>query len=146
MDKLSIGQLATAAEVGIETIRYYEREGLITAAGRTAGNYRYFDHKEVQRLQFIRRAQQLGFKLAECRSLLDLQEGGSRVQVRQLASRHLADIQARIADLQRMQAILSQALADCSGKGSTADCPIISAIQAGAPAAARVLKELPDHV
>ena len=146
MDKLSIGQLATAAEVGIETIRYYEREGLITAAGRTAGNYRYFDHKEVQRLQFIRRAQQLGFKLAECRSLLDLQEGGSRAQVRQLASRHLTDIQARIADLQRMQAILGQALADCPGTGATADCPIISAIQAGGPAAAKVFKELPDHV
>ncbi len=126
---LTIGKLAQAAGVGVETIRYYEREGILPPAERTAANYRMYSPAAVARLRFVLRAKTLGFSLAEIRNLLALQAGGDRGAVRALAQAHLQDIEARIKDLLAMRAVLATAVADCDGHGAVDGCPIIDAIQ-----------------
>lgn len=126
---LTIGKLADAAGVSVETIRFYEREGVLPAAQRTASNYRVYDQAAVARLRFVSRAKTLGFSLAEIRTLLQLQDGGDRADVRAIAQQHLDDIDARLADLTAMRGVLADAVARCQGHGPVASCPIVHAIQ-----------------
>ena len=132
--KLTIGALAKLAAVGIDTVRFYERRGLLPTPNRTNAGYRLYDQDTVARIHFIRRAKRLGFTLDEIKTLLRLQDqGGTKAEVRDLTKHKLAEIDTRIDDLERMRAVLQQLARSCSGKGNADSCPIIEAI-AGSPA------------
>jgi len=124
------GQLARRCNVGPETIRFYERRGLIPEAPRSRAGYRRFGGEAVKRLVFIRRAKSLGFSLPEIGELLSLHDrpDGDRARVKELTESKLTEIEAKIADLQRMRATLSELAEQCSGHGPVSDCPIIDAI------------------
>ena len=127
---MTIGQVATQADVHVETIRYYQRLGLVGEPPRPLGGIRHYDEKTVARLRFIKRAQQLGFALDEVRNLLALEDGQSCRETRALAEKKLTVIDARLADLRRMQKLLKSLIAECdSGKRSRA-CPIIATLTA----------------
>ena len=127
---MNIGQLARQAGVPIDTVRYYERQQLLPTARRTPGGYRLFNESDLTRLQFIRRAKALGFNLEEIGELLALsdQRGQDMAQVRDAAVHRLADIEQRIAELQRMQAALKVLVDACPGHGEMAQCPILAAL------------------
>jgi MerR family mercuric resistance operon transcriptional regulator len=127
---LTIGQLARQAGVGVETIRFYEREGLLAEPARLPSGYRQYPPDTVDRVRFIRQAQRLGFTLRESKELLDLRDDplAGREDVRGRATAKLADIDARIADLRAMRAELGRLVAACDGRGSAAGCPIIDTI------------------
>lgn len=133
---LTRGQLARMCGVGPETIRFYERRGLIPEAPRSSDGYRRFGPEAVDRLVFIRRAKALGFSLPEIGELLALHDepGGDRARVKQMTESKLDEIDAKVADLVRMRAALSELAAQCSGRGAVEGCPIIEAL-ADAPAA-----------
>ena len=128
--RLTIGALARLAGVGAETLRHYERLGLLEPAERTASSYRLYDRAALQRLQFIRRAQALGFSLAQIGELLALhaRPAADMGAVRAIAAQRLDDIDTKIADLQRMKAGLQQLVDACPGHGPGADCPILAAL------------------
>ncbi|MDX1609855.1 MAG: MerR family DNA-binding protein [Halofilum sp. (in: g-proteobacteria)] len=127
--RLTIGRLARAAEVGVETIRFYEREGLLPEPARTASGYRQYPPEAVARLEFVRRAKQLGFSLAEIRELLALDRpDGDRARVKAIADHKLAEIDQRIEQLRRMRAALAELDRQCSGHGPVEGCPIIEAL------------------
>lgn len=125
---LTIGALAQAAGVHVETIRYYQRLGLVAQPARPAGGVRRYDERTVARLRFIRRAQQLGFSLDEVRQLLRLEHGGQCEATRRLAEARLAQVETRIALLARMRRELRRLIADCTGVGRAPHCPIIDAL------------------
>ncbi len=128
---LSIGQLAKRAGVGVETVRYYEREGLLVEPQRRQSGYRQYQSDTVDRLLFIRRAKELGFTLKEIKELLSLRvdEEKTCADVRQQAEAKIADIEDRIRSLQRMKRALVQVTRQCSGNGPTSDCPILESIE-----------------
>lgn len=130
MKPLTIGEIARRAEVGIETIRYYERQGLLLEAGRKSSGYRQFDEGAVRRLRFIRRAKQLGFTLKEIKGLLGLRVDATatRSDVRRQAEAKIEDIIAKIRDLERMKLALQQLMQTCHGDGEAANCPILEAL------------------
>ncbi len=136
---LTIGQVARAAGVGRETIRFYERRGLIAEPPRGESGYRRYPPETVPRLLFIRRAKELGFSLAEIRELLSLHHSpvATCSEVRQRAAAKLADIEERIRDLERMRAALSALVTTCSGQGPASQCPILEALT-GQPMGAKV--------
>lgn len=127
---MNIGQLARQAGVPVDTVRYYERQQLLPTARRSAAGYRVFDDGDLTRLQFIRRAKALGFRLDEIGELLGLsdQRGQDMAQVKHTATQKLADIKQRMAELQRMHAALEQLVAACPGHGAMAQCPILAAL------------------
>lgn len=128
---LAIGALAERSGVHIETIRYYERIGLLAAPPRTGGGHRVYDAAGLKRLTFIRRCRELGFALDEIRNLLGMVDGGCTCgQVQQAARRHLAGIRSKIADLRRMEQTLAATEARCAG-GATPHCPVIDALTDG---------------
>ncbi len=131
MDKLvTIGALARTEQLAPETLRYYERVGLIEPARRTASNYRLYGPEARRRLRFIRRAQALGFSLAEIGELLSLhaRPEADMGEVKALADEKIADIERKIRDLERMKAGLEGLAEQCPGHGSTAECPILGAL------------------
>jgi len=130
---LQIGQLSSRTGCNIETIRYYERIGLMPEPPRR-GRYRLFDAEDVSRLGFIRRARELGFTLNEIRALLGLAAGGpdSCNEARELAASHLKDVRARIADLRRMERVLADRVRACDA-GDNAACPLIESLFGGGP-------------
>lgn len=131
----SIGSLAKAAGVGVDAIRFYERVGLMPAPARSASGYRLYGAGARQRLEFIRRAQALGFSLEEIASLLKLsQPGGSVARARSLAARKLEVVEGKIAELERLRQALRSLVDQCSGAGDPAHCPILGALSAGTPA------------
>lgn len=127
----SIGSLAARTGTAADTIRYYERLGLMPRAPRSAGRHRCFGATHVQRLLFIRRARALGFSLDAVRSLLSLSTPGRRSceSVRNLAQRHLDDVRARLFELQRLEAALAETVARCSGD-SAPTCAVLSMLEA----------------
>ncbi len=125
---LRIGALADAAGVNVETIRYYQRIGMIDTPDRPMGGQRGYPPATVDRLRFIRRAQQLGFKLDEITDLLKLESGVDRAGIRRIAGQRLDEIRARIADLTRMEHLLAKLLNDCEHTSGRQRCPIIGAI------------------
>ena len=132
--RFTIGRLAEAAGVNIDTVRFYEREGLLQPAPRSAGGYRLYGPEEAQRLRFIRRAKALGFSLEEIGELLRLTEDGhDRGRVKAIAEHRVADLDQRIAELQRMRGILAHHAGHCSGRGAVKGCPIIQALLEESP-------------
>jgi Zn(II)-responsive transcriptional regulator len=128
MTPLGIGQLAKHAGVAIDTVRYYERSGLLAPAERLASGYRRYGGAELRRLRFIRRAKALGFSLEEIRELLSLGEARSVAKVRRAAEAKLADIARRIVELERIRAGLDRLVAACPGHGRAEACPILAAL------------------
>jgi DNA-binding transcriptional MerR regulator len=127
--RLTIGVLARQAGVGIDTVRFYERAGLMPQARRTASGYRTYAAADVARLRFIRRAKALGFSLEEIAQLLRLAAGkGGRAGVKALAERRIADLQRRIGQLTVMRDALAHYAHECSGHGPVEGCPIIEAV------------------
>jgi Zn(II)-responsive transcriptional regulator len=124
------GEVAEAADVTAETVRYYEERVLIPAPRRSAAGYRLYAPDYVERIRFIKRAQELGFTLDEIDELLALRAdaGADAVEVKHLAEAKAADIAAKIRDLQRMKETLDALAAACSGEGSTSDCSILHAL------------------
>src|SRR5438132_8009272 len=100
---VAIGVLSERSGVNIETIRYYERIGLVPKPPRSDGGHRLYGREDVQRLAFVRRSRELGFSLEEIRALLGLADGGSGAQVHGLTVRHIADVRQKIADLKRLR-------------------------------------------
>jgi Hg(II)-responsive transcriptional regulator len=128
---LTIGRLAEHADVGIDTVRFYERRGLLPEPERTGSGYRIYAGETVARLRFIRRAKRLGFSLDEIKTLLRLQDtGGKKSEVKQLTSRKLKQIDTKIEDLTSMRAVLADLDRECSGSGDVDGCPIIEALAA----------------
>ena len=128
MSNLSIGQLAERAGVAIDTVRYYERNGLLQPAGRLASGYRRYGEAELKRLRFIRRAKALGFTLEDIRSLLALSAERNVAKVKRAAQSKLTDIDARIAELERVRGGLRKLIAACPGHGRAEACPILNAL------------------
>lgn len=134
--KITIGELSRRTGCNVETVRYYERIGLIPPAPRTTGRYRLYGDADVRRLAFVRRARELGFTLADVRTLLTLAPGqsdGPCAQARELAAAHLAAVRAKIADLRAMERVLDDAVARCAAGGDPC-CPVIDALAGGAKA------------
>jgi len=126
---LTIGRLAARADVGIDTVRFYEKRGLLPAPARTTSGYRVYDEAAIVRLQFIRRAKNLGFSLDEIDALLMLQDkGGRKAAVKALTRKKLSEIDRKIEDLSRMREVLNELSGKCSGDGDVAGCPIIEAL------------------
>jgi MerR family mercuric resistance operon transcriptional regulator len=124
----TIAGLAQAAGVGVETVRYYERRGLVAQPERAAGTYRRYRAGHVHRIRFIRRAQELGFKLEEIETLLALEDGTDRRTIRRIAGDRLEEIRRRLADLKRMEHVLAHLLHECEAHEKAPRCPIIAAI------------------
>ena len=126
-DDLTIGALASAAEVGIETIRFYERKGLLPEPPRTQAGYRQYAPDTVHRLRFIRRAQGLGFSLAEISELLDLRiaELSACGTVEVHARNKLGQIAEKISELKRIESALQRLVASCEAGEPTSECPIL---------------------
>ncbi|MBS5905165.1 MULTISPECIES: MerR family transcriptional regulator [Roseomonas] len=126
---LNIGALARATGTKVETIRWYERVGLLPAPARSAGNYRTYGEAHLGRLSFIRRARDLGFSLDQIRTLLDLAEDRERScdAVDVIASEHLEDVDRKIADLQALRRELDSLIGQCR-HGKVAECRIIEAL------------------
>lgn len=129
MNELRIGDLARVTDTKVETIRWYEKQGLLPKPNRTAGNYRAYGDAELARLSFIRRARDLGFPLDQVRTLLDLAErrDSDCASVDVLAADHLAEIDRKLADLTALRRELSSLLSSCRG-GKVATCRIIDAL------------------
>ena len=125
---MNISEAASASGLPAKTIRYYEDIGLVTA-GRGGNGYRQFAERDIHRLKFLARARDLGFSIDECRQLLALWDDKQRASadVRDLARRHLSDIEAKIADLQAMHDTLSELVDRCAGDDRP-DCPILSTL------------------
>jgi MerR family copper efflux transcriptional regulator len=130
MDGLTIGEVAAQAKVHIETLRYYERRGLIARPPRSVSNYRRFPQEAVRRVQFIKRAQELGFSLTDIKELLALR-ASPEVQcgeIRAYAEAKIKAIDEKIDSLMAMKSALSTLVAVCSGHGPVTECPILESL------------------
>jgi Zn(II)-responsive transcriptional regulator len=128
---IKIGELAQRSGVGIDTVRFYERQGLLPKAQRLESGYRVYAAGDIKRLQFVRRAKALGFTLPEIRELLALSDhrDDDMAAMKGVAIEKLADVEARLAELERMRAGLKTLVASCPGHGALADCPILNALK-----------------
>ena len=126
---LSIGTLSRLAGVNLETVRYYERIGIMPVPSRTAGGYRVYSADHSRRLAFIHRARQLGFSLNEIRGLLELVDGHTYTcaQVHGLMVGHLSEINCKIADLRRLRKVMATMAAQCT-RNRVPECPVIEAL------------------
>ena len=135
MKAMTIGRLANAAGVNVETVRFYERSDLLERPERPASGYRTYDPAAVERIRFIRHAQELGFTLAEIRELLALRVDprSSCAEVKARAVAKIGDVERKIESLRRMRTALVSISEACSGEGPTSACPILDAFaRAGA--------------
>lgn len=123
------GELAERSGCNIETVRFYETQGLLPAPPRTAGGHRDYALEHLKRLTFIRRSRELGFTLGEVRGLLGLVDGGdwTCAEVREMTLEHLADVRRKLADLERLAQILEDMASQCDG-GAMPACPVIDAL------------------
>lgn len=129
MKNLTTGQLAKATGVHVETIRYYERRGLIPIPSRRASGYRVFTQDYVGRIRFIKRAQALGFTLKEISELLALSDGNPVCEdIRKFTEEKIKDIETRIHDLTRIKEVLQDLVNQCMGKKKFSGCPIIKSL------------------
>ena len=131
MADLTIGKVAERAGVRIDTLRYYERQGVIEEPERTSSNYRVYEEDTVLRVRFVKRAQELGFTLVEIKELLDLRvtESASCADVRRRALAKVADLDRKIGSLQAMREALSKLADECSGQDAPVSvCPILDAL------------------
>lgn len=125
----TIGALARAAGVNVETIRFYQRRGLLAEPDKPLGGIRRYGKAEVARVLFIKAAQRIGFTLDEVAQLLQLDDGAHCSEARAIAEHKLADVRARLADLRRIEAALAQLVECCSSRRGQVSCPLIDALQ-----------------
>jgi MerR family transcriptional regulator, mercuric resistance operon regulatory protein len=132
--ELTIGKLSKLTGVNIETIRYYERIKMMPPPPRTASGRRLYDSTHLRMLAFIRRSRELGFSLDEIRALIRLggPEKATCREVRKVATHHLQDIRAKLADLRKLEHLLAKTVAQCSGK-TVPDCPVLDILDAQRP-------------
>lgn len=130
---MTIGNVAKRAGVGVETIRFYEREGLIAAPPRRESGYREYSTEAVERVRFVKRGKELGFSLKEIKELLALRvaPGATCGEVKQHAEAKIGDIENRIRSLRRMRQALRTLLTACGGQGAVSACPILDALKDG---------------
>ena len=130
MSFMKIGEVAKQSNVGIETIRYYEREGLLAEPERRPSGYRQYDQSVVSRLTFIRRTKELGFTLAEIKELLGLWfDSNTRCQhVRDKAEQKITDIEDKIRSLQKMKRSLKKVISECASRDKVEDCPLLEGL------------------
>jgi MerR family mercuric resistance operon transcriptional regulator len=133
MNRLSIGQVARLTGVGVETIRFYERQGLLAVPDRRASGYRLYGEDVVARLRFIRRGKELGFTLREINELiaLRLDPDASCAEVKERAGAKITDIEVKIRDLQNIRKALLRLTATCQGRGPVQGCSILEALDLG---------------
>ena len=130
MKPLTIGQVARRADVGVETVRFYERQGLLQEPARKESGYRQFTEDVVARLRFIKRAKELGFSLKEIKELLALRVDPETTcaEVKSRAQAKIVDVEAKILALQRIRKALVKLTTVCRGSGPTSECPILDAL------------------
>ena len=128
MDSIGIGALAKRAGVSIDTVRYYEKSGLLSPQARLASGYRRYSDLQLSRLRFIRRAQELGFSLKDVRELLGLSKQRDVARVKRAAERKLVEVEQRIVALERIRGGLAQLVTACPGHGLAKECPILKAL------------------
>jgi len=128
-ENLTIGAFAKAAGVNVETIRFYQRKGLVHEPDRPYGGIRRYDQSHVMRVRFIKSAQRLGFRLDEIGDLLSLDDGAHCAQASTMAERKLTDIREKLADLTRMEAALSDLILACHSTRGSVSCPLITSLQ-----------------
>ena len=127
---MKIGQFAQRAGVGIDTVRYYEKHGLLSSPGRLASGYRQYGEQDLAPLRFIRRAKALGFTLLEIRDLLELsgQRGQDMASMKATALHKLDDVEEKLAELTRIRDGLKTLVDSCPGHGVLEQCPILNAL------------------
>ena len=128
-ETLTIGVLAEAAGVNVETIRFYQRKGLMQEPDRPQGGIRRYGEADRARVRFIKSAQRLGFSLDEIGDLLELEDGSHCTEAREQAERKLADVRAKLADLHRIEAVLEDLVQRCCSARGQVRCPMIQALQ-----------------
>lgn len=124
----TIGDLATAANVSVETIRFYQRKGLVPEPPRAYGQIRRYGASDVARVKFVKSAQRLGFSLEEVAALLRLDDGTHCDEARVMAEQKLADVRSKLRDLRRIESVLKTLVADCCSSRGTVTCPLISTL------------------
>lgn len=130
-ETLTIGTFARAAGVKVETIRFYQRKGLLSEPVRPIGGIRRYGPADVGRVKFVKSAQRLGFNLDEVAQLLKLEDGTHCDEAADLAAAHLTDVRVRLTDLQRMESALSQLVKACSSHRGKVCCPLIASLHEG---------------
>ncbi len=128
LDNLSIGAFARAAGVNLETIRFYQRKGLLPEPAKPYGSIRRYGQADVTRVRFVKSAQHLGFSLDEIAELLRLEDGTHCEEASRLAEHKLNDVRGKLADLTRMEAALSKLVRECSAYHGNVCCPLIAAL------------------
>ena len=131
MPLLSIGDIAKRTGVTVETLRFYEKQGLIPTPARSASGYRQYPQTTVKRVQLVQRAKAVGFTLSDIRELLALrtQPGVTCVDIRRRAESKIAEIEAKLDELERMRQALRRLAAQCSNDGTVSECPILDALE-----------------
>ena len=127
-EQFPIGTLAMQASVNVETIRFYQRKGLLAEPERPFGGVRLYGADDVARVKFVKSAQRLGFSLDEVGQLLKLEDGTHCSEAAELAAHRLADVRARMADLTRMEEVLSKLVSECNAHQGNVSCPLIAAL------------------
>ena len=125
----TIGALAETAGVNVETIRFYQRKGLMPEPEKPYGSIRRYGAAELARVRFIKSAQRLGFSLEEVGELLKLEDGARCSEARQLAEQKLVDVRQKLSDLQRIESVLARLVARCSAVRGRVNCPLIASLQ-----------------
>lgn len=129
-ENLTIGAFAQVAGVNIETIRFYQRKHLLSEPDKPQGSIRRYGREDVNRVRFVKSAQRLGFSLQEIAELLRLEDGTHCHEASTLAEHKLVDVRAKLADLARMEAVLSHLLGACRASQGKVSCPLIASLQA----------------
>ena len=127
----TIGAFADAGGVNVETIRFYQRKGLLPEPEKPLGGIRRYGLEDVTRVRFIKSAQRLGFSLDEIAELLRLEDGAHCQEASSLATRKLMDVRERLADLSRMEKVLSELVGACNSRSGNVTCPLIASLQEG---------------
>ncbi len=129
IDNFSIGAFAEASGVNVETIRFYQRKGLLPEPDKPYGSIRRYAEIDVARVRFVKSAQRLGFSLDEVAGLLTLDDGTHCDDARRLAEQKLADVRGKLADLHRIESVLATLVHDCCASDGRVSCPLIAALQ-----------------
>jgi len=129
LERMTIGAFAAAADVSVETVRYYQRERLLNEPSKPSGSIRRYGLPDVERVRFIKSAQRLGFSLDEIKGLLALDDGTHCREARALGQQKLAHVRDKLADLRRIESVLAHLVKDCENTWGTVSCPLISALQ-----------------
>ena len=129
LERLTIGAFAAEADVNVETVRYYQRKGLLAEPDKPSGSIRRYGNSDVARVKFIKAAQRLGFSLDEITGLLALDDGAHCREARELGQLKLDDVREELADLRRIESALAHMVRDCDKARGTVSCPLIAALQ-----------------